>query len=368
MLRYERSWVARTVLFGTQPSMKTSAIYSRKSTESEDRQVLSIESQVKELQMTVTRHGYAHPLILEESKSAKAPGRPVFNKLMEMVESGKIQAIFCWKLDRLARNPVDGGRIIWAIKNQGLTIITPSQTYSREEDNTILMYVEFGMAQKYIDDLGRNVKRGNRAKLDLGWLPGCAPLGYLNKLDDHTIVPDPERFPLVRKMWDMALSGMYSVEQIRQTANNEWGFRTKQSKRQGGSPLSKGVMYKMFRHPFYYGVIERNVEGERRRYTGAHQPVVTEEEFWRVQKNLGNPVPKPHRKQFPFTGMMRCGECGSVITAEEKIKLSGKSYTYYRCTKKCKDKRCQQSPVTGSELEAQFLPVLESITIPQTLR
>lgn len=297
--------------------------------------------------------------------SAKAPGRPVFNKLMEMVEAGKIGTIFCWKLDRLARNPVDGGRIIWAIKNYGLHIVTPTQTYSSEEDNTILMYVEFGMAQKYIDDLGKNVKRGNRAKLNTGWLPGCAPLGYLNKLDDHTIIPDPERFPLVRRMWDMALTGMYSVEQIRQVANNDWGFRTKQSKRQGGSPLSKGVMYKMFRHPFYYGVIERNVEGECRRYAGAHQPVVTEEEFWRVQKNLGNPVPKPHRKQFPFTGMMRCGECGSVITAEEKVKPSGRSYTYYRCTKKCKDKRCYQSPVTGPELEAQLLPILESIAIPK---
>lgn len=297
--------------------------------------------------------------------SAKAPGRPVFNKLMEMVETGKIGTVFCWKLDRLARNPVDGGRIIWAIKNHGLRIVTPTQTYSSEEDNTILMYVEFGMAQKYIDDLGRNVKRGNRAKLDSGGLPGCAPLGYLNKLDDHTIIPDPERFHLVRRMWDMVLSGAYSVEQIRRMANDEWGFRTKKTKRQGGSPLSKGVMYKIFRHHFYYGVIIRKVEGADRRYTGAHKPMITEEEFWRAQKILGNPVPKPHRKQFAFTGMMRCGECGSVITADEKIKPSGKTYTYYRCTKKCKDVRCTQNPVTATEFEKQFTPILESIVIPK---
>ncbi len=345
--------------------MKSPAIYSRKSTESEDRQVLSIDSQTQEMGAIALRHGYPIPMQFDESMSAKAPGRPVFNKLMEMVEAGKVDTVFCWKLDRLARNPVDGGRIIWAIKNFGLKIITPAQTYSSLEDNTILMYVEFGMAQKFIDDLGKNVKRGNRAKLSMGWLPGSAPLGYLNKLDDHTIIPDPDRFQLVRKMWDMALTGVYSVQQIRRIANDEWGFRTKKTKRQGGCPLSVGVAYKIFRHHFYYGIIERKVEGEKRRYTGLHEAMITEEEFWRVQKILGNPMPKPHHKNFAFTGMMLCGECGSSITADEKVKPSGKKYTYYRCTKKCKTKTCLQNPSTIDELEKQFLPTLESIAIPK---
>ena len=148
--------------------MKHFVIYARKSTESEDRQVLSIDSQINELQAIAARLGYGELKIMRESMTAKAPGRPVFNKLMEMVEAGQIHGVLCWKLDRLARNPVDGGRIIWCIKNDGLSIVTPSQSYSREEDNTILMYVEFGMAQKYIDDLGKNVKRGNRAKLEMG--------------------------------------------------------------------------------------------------------------------------------------------------------------------------------------------------------
>jgi site-specific DNA recombinase len=93
---------------------------------------------------------------LSESKSAKAPDRPVFNEMMERVDSGEIKGILCWKLDRLARNPVDGGRIIWAIKQHGLVIRTPHQSFSQAEDNLILMYIEFGMAQKYIDDLSRN--------------------------------------------------------------------------------------------------------------------------------------------------------------------------------------------------------------------
>jgi len=84
--------------------------------------------------------------LLSEAKSAKAPGRPVFDAMMKKVDQGEIRGILCWKLDRLARNPVDGGRIIWAIKQHGLVVRTPHQTFSQAEDNIILMYIEFGIA------------------------------------------------------------------------------------------------------------------------------------------------------------------------------------------------------------------------------
>ena len=140
---------------------------------------------------------------LSEAKSAKAPGRPVFDAMMQRVDRGEIRGILCWKLDRLARNPVDGGRIIWAIKQHGLVVRTPHQTFSQAEDNLILMYIEFGMAQKYVDDLSRNTTRGLTAKADNGWFPGVAPTGYLNsKIEERgqkTILRDPERFEAVRR-------------------------------------------------------------------------------------------------------------------------------------------------------------------------
>jgi len=136
-------------------------IYCRKSSEAEDRQVLSIENQTREMQQTAARLNLPVAEILTESKSAKEPGRPVFNELMQRVYRGEVAGIICWKLDRLARNPVDGGSVIWAIKQHGVKVITPVQTFSREEENTILMYIEFGMAQKYIDDLSRNVNGVN---------------------------------------------------------------------------------------------------------------------------------------------------------------------------------------------------------------
>jgi len=141
-------------------------IYCRKSSEAEDRQVLSIESQVRELKQVAARLNFPVTEVLSESKSAKEPGRPIFQQMMQRLYKGEAAGIICWKLDRLARNPVDGGSIIWAIKQHGIKVITPAQSYAREDDNVILMYIEFGMAQKYVDDLSKNVKRGLKTKIE----------------------------------------------------------------------------------------------------------------------------------------------------------------------------------------------------------
>lgn len=339
-------------------------IYARKSTESEDRQILSIDSQIKELQMVAERMGFPSPKILRESMSAKAPGRPIFNKLMEDAEKGDVKVVLCWKLDRLARNPVDGGRIIWSIKENGIRIVTPAQSYSRDEDNTILMYVEFGMAQKYIDDLGKNVRRGIRAKLETGGLPGCAPVGYTNKLDDHTVIPDGERFELIKRLWHLILDG-YTPEAARHTINEKWNFHTRKTKRTGDKPLGRSTLYRTIRNPFYYGIIERKVDGTLQRHQGSHEPMITEEEFWRVQEILGFPRPKPEKLTFTLSGVIRCGECGASVTPEEHTKKSGKYYVYYHCTKRRKKESCSQKSITGKALDTRVGDVLSGITLPE---
>jgi len=182
-------------------------LYCRKSSESEDRQVLSIESQINELKRLAERLNLQVVVVLSESKSAKQPGRPIFDEVIKSIYQGKADGIICWKLDRLARNPIDGGRIIWMLQ-QG--IIKHIQTFDREyypEDNVLMMNMEFGMANQFVLDLSKNVKRGLKAKAEKGWLPSAPPLGYLN---DRTItrgrseiIKDPERFNIVKKMWNL---------------------------------------------------------------------------------------------------------------------------------------------------------------------
>jgi DNA invertase Pin-like site-specific DNA recombinase len=283
-------------------------------------------------------------------------------KRLYMSEAG---GIVCWKLDRLARNPIDGASIIWAMKQHRLKVFTPSQSYSAEDENTILMYIEFGMAQKYIEDLSKNVRRGVRMKLEKGGWPAMAPLGYVNDRLNKTILQDRERFELVRKMWDMMLAGGHSIQEILEIANNEWGFRTRKWKRLGGRPLVKSAVYKVFTNPFYVGYL-RHKQGL---YKGCHVPMVTQEEFDRMQELLGrNDRPKSKRYDFPFAGgLIKCGECGCAITAEHKINRQGHHYVYYHCTKKKINASCRQASIEEKELEEQLFEFLKHLAIPKSL-
>lgn len=196
-------------------------LYARKSSESEDRQVASIESQIEVLTEIAKREGLEIVDIISESKSAKAPGRPEFNKMIQGIYRGEAQGIICWKLDRLARNPVDGGQIMWMLQ-QG--IIKHIKTHERSyypTDNILTMSVEFGMANQFIRDLSENTKRGLRAKAERGWYPAPPPLGYLphplKRKGEKEIIKDRERFNLVRKMFDLMLTGIYTTPHSHRT-------------------------------------------------------------------------------------------------------------------------------------------------------
>ena len=158
-------------------------LYARKSSEAEDRQVASIDSQINELTKIAKRDNLEiMGTPLSESQSAKAPGRPVFNKMIERIHKGEAQGIICWKLDRLARNPIDGGGISWMLQEG---IIKHIQTYERSyypTDNVLMMSVEFGMANQFVRDLSQNTKRGLRAKAERGWYPTFATLGYMHNI------------------------------------------------------------------------------------------------------------------------------------------------------------------------------------------
>ena len=353
------------------------ALYTRKSTESEDRQTLSLDDQKRELEIIEKQDNLKVVKRFAgkengESQSAHKRGRPKFGEVIKLIESGKVNGLLVWHPNRIARNAYDGGLII-TLMDEGklLEVKTPNKTYHNNADDKFWLQLEFGMAKKSSDDNGEAVQRGLKTKLQMGWFPGYAPLGYANTKNfeekgQNKILKDPERFEMVRRMWDLLLTGNYNTAEIHRIATKEWNLRTRGSKRQPSKLLARSAAYRIFTNPFYYGWFEYG-KPVKQLYKGNHEPMITEEEFDRAQKILGKkgkPRPKTHR--FAFTGLMRCGHCDAMITAEEKIKRQQNGnvhhYVYYRCTKQ-KDKDCPERTVELKELNTQIDTELDRFNI-----
>lgn len=342
-------------------------LYARKSSESEDRQVQSIDDQLDRLTQLARDLDLTIKDVYTEARSAKKPdNRPLFSEMLQRIERGDADGILCWQINRLSRNPIDSGRLSWMLQQGVLKSIQTMDRQYLPDDNVLLFSVESGMANQFIIDLRKNITRGMEGKVGRGWLPSLAPLGYVNDKASRTIIKDAERFDMVRKMWDLMLTGSYTPPQIRMIANKQWGFRTPVHRHRGGNEIPNSVIYKMFANIFYTGLFEWRGQ----QYPGKHEPMITLDEYDRVQMLLGRkgrPRPKTHR--FAFTGILSCGECGAMQTAEEKtklIKVTGimKTYIYYHCTRKKKDVECSQRKTLGvGELEKQIEEEIEKYTI-----
>ncbi len=352
-------------------------IYARKSSESDEKQVQSIDDQLRVMQDMARDLGLTVVDTLSEARSAKEPHtRSVFEELVRKIQTGEADGILTWKIDRLSRNPIDSATIQWLLQQGKVKSI---QTVGREylpEDNSVIFSVESSMANQYIRDLSKNVKRGLKSKLEKGIAPKLAPLGYLNTKTEargeNFIVKDPERFHIVRKAWGMMLTGNHSGPAILDILNSEYGLRTRKTRRQGGRPLSRSGLYRMFNDPFYAGQFRYNGT----LYEGVHEPMVTKEEFDRVQAILGRPgKPKQNRHAYVYTGLLHCGECGGPISAtykEKTIKATGerKAYALYYCipARKCTRPCSQRRYINGDAIDEQVKAEIESFTIRPAFR
>ncbi len=339
----------------------TYCLYARKSSESDERQAMSIDGQLKEMQLLAKREKLDIVEVITESHSAKESGqRPEFNKLLLGISSGKYNSILTWAPDRLSRNAGDLGRIV-DLMDQGklFTIKTYSQSFSNNPNEKFLLMILCSQAKLENDNRGVNVKRGLRNKCQIGIRPGVAPIGYRNVLKANrisTVELDPERAPIIKEMFHKVADQGFSGRMVKKWLD-DIHFTTKSGCKM---PLSK--VYVALQNPFYYGEFKY---GEHW-YKGTYESLITKTLFEKVQIQL-QVAPRQWNKQlFPFKKICKCASCGGSVTAEIKYRRTKanivNTHIYYHCNR-IRKYDCPEPYITEQELIKQLIGYLPKIKL-----
>jgi len=328
-------------------------LYARKSTEEDDRQVLSIEAQLAELQEYSAKEKFDIVASFYEAKTAKEPGRTGFAEMLSFIECGKADGIISWHPDRLARNSVDGGKIIHMV-DRGLirSLKFPTHWFEPTPQGLFMLNIAFGQSKYFSDNLRENVKRGLRQKIRNGVWPGWAPVGYFNNPKTRGIDVDRLNAPKVQKLFALYSTGAYTLKFL---AN--W-CAEQHLKTNAKNPVSLSNVQHILQNPFYIGLMRYKSEI----FEGTHEPLVTKKLFdlcQEVMSKRGN-THETKKHNFAFLGLMKCASCACSITAQY-AKGNGGIYTYYRCTKK--RGACAEKYLREDVLETQIKSFLQKVSL-----
>ena len=335
-------------------------LYARKSTDVEDKQVRSIEDQITELRAFARQENLNVVEEFIEKQSAKTPGRPIFGEMIKRIERGEANGVLAWHPDRLARNSVDGGRIIYLLDCGHLAILKfPTFWAENTSQGKFMSSIAFGQSKYYVDSLAENTKRGLRQKVRRGEYPSLAPIGYINDVRIKTIIVDKKRASIIRKAFELYAQNNSRLVDISNFLAQHGILSS------GGKRIKKDRISFILSNPFYYGHFR--YAGEV--HEGKHQPVVSKKIFDKVQEVLrqrGKPQKTKNEPQ-PFCGLLSCATCNMMITGEYKVKKQKNgnvhNYTYYRCTKKRKDMKCPEPCIRQEELDKQFSSLLQKFSL-----
>ena len=328
-------------------------LYARKSTEEDDRQVLSIQAQLAELHSYSAKEKFDIVASFYEAKTAKEPGRTGFAEMLSFIECGKADGIISWHPDRLARNSVDGGKIIHMV-DRGLirSLKFPTHWFEPTPQGLFMLNIAFGQSKYFSDNLRENVKRGLRQKIRNGVWPGWAPVGYTNNPKTRGIDVDNTNAPKVQKLFALYSTGAYTLKSL---AN--W-CAEQHLKTNAGNPISLSNVQHILQNPFYIGLMRYKAEI----FEGTHEPLVAKKLFDKCQEVMSKrgKVHEPKKHNFAFLGLMKCASCGASITAQY-AKGNGGIYTYYRCTKK--RGACTEKYLREDVLETQIKSFLQKVSL-----
>jgi len=357
------SWATKNPQKGTEekPPVKF-CLYVRKSSESDERQALSIDSQIKEMQEYAKRENIKILEILQESHSAKeSRQRKVFNQLIQDIKIGKYNGIITWAADRLSRNAGDLGSLVDLMDNGLLVEIrTYNQKFINSPNEKFLLMILGSQAKLENDNRGINSKRGMKTKCEMGQRPTMAPLGFINDRANATVSIDSKRAPIIREMFEKVAYHGYTGRAIAKWLE-EIGFKTR-----SGGKVYYSIIYSMLNNPYYCGIFEFPI-GSGKWYKTKHKALISRELFDEVQqKTTIHAKTWPGTKVFDYTKVLKCGACGSGITASDRLKKyengTQKRYAYYHCTR-FRDLDCHEKYIREEELIEQLDALFDKMPV-----
>lgn len=341
-------------------------LYARKSTEQDEKQALSIESQVKEMLAIAERENLEIVDIRREAHSAKDSGqRPVFKEILEDIRRERFNGILVWHPDRLSRNAGDLGSVVDLMDEKKLVQIrTYGQNFSNTPSEKFLLMILCSQAKLDNDNKSINVKRGLKTRCEMGLWPAPAPTGYLKekRMDRkcQTLI-DPQRAPVIKRMFEKVAYEKWSGRKLYNWLKFELNFKTAG----GNKNLTLSNIYMILQNHFYYGVFEYPKKSGIW-YKGTYEPIISKELFDQVQEQTTRSAIRVEGKEFAFTKIMFCGLCGSGITPDEKFKKQKDGgvhrHVYYGCNKS-KDPNCKCGYINEIELVKQFEILIDKVDL-----
>ena len=325
------------------PNTQKLFLYARKSTDDTGRQIQSIPDQISELRAFAHSNNISVVDVLVEKRSAKQPGRKVFEAMLNRIADGEAGGILSWHPDRLARNMTDGARLVELIESLGMNLVFPTYRFEKTPQDIFCLTLAFGQSKLYVDNLSENTKRGMRNKAKRGIYPSVAPVGYLNNRNTREIDPDPEYAPFVVSLFKKYSTSKYTYADLR--------FSTR-----SGKKISVSSVQRTLSNPFYYGIFTWG----RETYEGSHTPLITKKLFDQCQtvmEQRGREYKKHEPKRYPYRQLLTCGHCGCSITSS----IAKGTYIYYHCSRR--KGKCDAKFLNEKMIDEEVRSALQKISL-----
>lgn len=276
----------------------------------------------------------------EEGKSAKTiAGRPVLLQMLEYCRKHKkeIGAVIVYRLDRISRQTADYLVIRKKLAESDVGLISASEPTGNSPTEKFVETMLAGFAQMDNDVRGERARNGLRSRFLSGLPSSLAPFGYLN--ENGYATKDPKTFEVLKNAWELMATGTKSLREMAKILDDQ-GIKV-QYRTGREFKVKPQTIQRMFRNKFYTGKLVSNKYNEE--VQGQQAPMVTEEQFYRVQAildgrnvNIAKPFAKKNRDnpEFPLRRIVKCSGCGNSLTAGWS-KGKRQRYAYYFCQKWC---------------------------------